>query len=372
MVFQDVCEGEEVKKIGILTFHASHNYGSMLQSYALRKYFLDSGRCCDIINYRTAIQKDIYAVLTKRKGIKYLIKNAYVLTTYKQHKQKFELFERFLREELLCGKELSDSDLKDLQYDQVITGSDQIWNVEANDFSEVYFGRGISCQKTAYAVSCGNGNFDDRTRFDRFESLLREYEAISVRDRATAALVESVTGHTPQIVCDPVMLFDKTTWEILAKAPKAVLPKKYIFFYTLSCTKQVADTAKRLSKMIGLPIVISKVTSQHDILLKSKKVLNCGPQEFLYLLKNAECVITTSYHAILFSIIFNKKFFAVGSRKDNRQKDIIGVFGIEDNIIGETASINDIDKVMRTKKDYSEKIKEFSISGRKFLENNVR
>ena len=360
-----------MKKIGILTFHASHNYGSMLQAYALRKYALDAGLDCDIINYRTAKQKDIYAVLTKRKGMRYLVKNAYVLTTYKQHKEKFRLFEKFLQEELACGAELSEDDLKDLQYDQVITGSDQIWNVEANDFSDVYFGNGISCPKIAYAVSCGNGDFKDKSRFDRFGDCLREYDAISVRDKATAALVSSVTGQTPQIVCDPVMLFDKTVWGSLAKKPNVKLPGKYIFLYTLSCTRQVSDVAKKLSQIVGLPVVISKVTSQYDILLKSKKVLNSGPKEFLYLLQNSEFVVTTSYHAMLFSMIFNKKFFTVGSKTDNRQKDLLETFGIEDNIIDETVTAKDIEKVLGMHIDYTQKISDFARNGKRFLEENV-
>ncbi len=360
-----------MKKVGILTFHASHNYGSMLQAYALKKYVCDHGAECEIVNYRTEKQKDIYAVLTKRKGLRYILKNFYVLMHYRKHKDKYELFEKFLSDTLGCGAELSDEDMSKLSYDVVVTGSDQIWNIEANDFSDIYFGKGVNCDKIAYAVSCGNGDFANETAFRKYAEYIRAYRAISVRDSATAKLVETTVGQAPMQVCDPVMLLDSGVWATLAAKPKTALPKKYIFLYTLSCTKELADTAKKLSDSLGLPIVISKVTSPHDILMKAKKVFDCGPAEFLYLMQNAECVLTTSFHAMLFSMILSKHFFAVGSTNDNRQKVLLKHFGIEKNIVDSSISDEEIVSVMNADVDFSSKIEEFSRSGKAFLEENL-
>ena len=66
-----------MKKVGIVTFHASHNYGSCLQAYALQHAISDLGFVCEIINFRTDIQKEIYKVFTDRKGLKFILKNLY-------------------------------------------------------------------------------------------------------------------------------------------------------------------------------------------------------------------------------------------------------------------------------------------------------
>ena len=81
-----------MKKTAIITFHASHNYGSMLQAYALQTTVESLGHSCDVINLRTDRQKDLYTVFTKRKGVKYLLKNGTHLLYYPSLKRKYEKF----------------------------------------------------------------------------------------------------------------------------------------------------------------------------------------------------------------------------------------------------------------------------------------
>lgn len=358
-----------MRKTGILTFHAAHNYGSMLQAYALKNYIENHGALCEIINYRTATQKDIYAVLTKRKGIKYTLKNAYALLTYRAQKEKWQRFEDFLKEELACEKELSVKDINSNGYDAVITGSDQIWNINANDFSDIYLGKSISFEKIAYAASCGTRREDPANGAGQITELLSEYSHISVRDSATKDFVHRYLPEKPvDVVCDPVVLHDKTFWDKIISAPRKRVPQKYIFMYTLQCSKDLVSAAKKVSYVLGLPIVISKVTNQYDMVMKAKKVLGCGPKEFLYLLKNAEVVVTSSFHAMLFSLIYDKKIFLFDGQNDNRHKDIIEKFALQQNILSAKMSNDEIvSSLQNMQTDYSEKIPEYSAGGRKFI-----
>lgn len=129
-----------MKKVGIITFHASHNYGSMLQAYALQQVVLSMGYDCEIINFRSITQKEMYMPIFMRgtlygKCVRFIIQSPYALGMLK----KYRLFEKFLKEELiLSSKEyntLKDLENADFSYDYYISGSDQIWNVHINDFN---------------------------------------------------------------------------------------------------------------------------------------------------------------------------------------------------------------------------------------------
>ena len=92
------------KKVGLITFHAAHNYGSSLQAYALKNTYAELDADCEIINFRTPAQKDQYRPLTKRKGLKYVLKNLFFLLNYRERKEKYDKFEFFISNSLLNGQ----------------------------------------------------------------------------------------------------------------------------------------------------------------------------------------------------------------------------------------------------------------------------
>ena len=133
-----------MKKVGIITFHASHNYGSMLQAYALQQVVLSMGYDCEIINFRSIAQKEMYKPIFLKgtfygKCVRFIIQATYALDILK----KYRLFEYFLKEELILSPKeyttLHDLENENFSYDYYISGSDQIWNVHAYDFNYAYF-----------------------------------------------------------------------------------------------------------------------------------------------------------------------------------------------------------------------------------------
>lgn len=150
-----------MKKVGIITFHAAHNYGSMLQAYALQQVVLSMGYDCEIINFRSIVQKEQYKPIFMvgtlyGKCVRFIIQATYALGILKKHR----LFERFLKEELILSKKeyttLKDLESENFNYDYYISGSDQIWNTYTIDFNYAYFLPFVkSGKRIAYAPSMG-------------------------------------------------------------------------------------------------------------------------------------------------------------------------------------------------------------------------
>ena len=322
------------KKVGILTFHAAHNYGSNLQSYALQKTVSDLGVDCEIINFRTERQKDQYSPLTKRKGIKYLLKNGYFLLNYKKRKEKYDKFESFICNYLVKSeKEYSSLGMLEttrLEYDYYISGSDQIWNTVPRDADNAYFLPFVKTgKKIAYAPSFGQ--FSNIKLTKDIQQYIKDYDYISVREKYGQTLVGSITGEEPPVMPDPTLLLSVDEWDTLAEKP--ILNEDYLFFYTLFASPQVIKVVKEISKRLNLKVVISNVSNQYEIFSGFKKITTAGPREFLSLIKHAKFICVTSFHGAVFSILFNKPFFAINGMKDNRVATLLQLTDLTDRAI---------------------------------------
>ena len=359
-------------KIGILTFHAAHNFGSMLQAYALKNYIATTFDAeVEIVNFRTSVQKDIYSVITKRKGMKYFIKNMYSMLEYIPLKKKHEKFENFLQTKLSCYDECNTLDeINSKHYDIVIAGSDQIWNVNTNDFEWIYLLEGINTRKISYAVSCGP-NLVSIEEKERISRNLSQFYSISTRDNATKNFVKNLSNKEAEVVCDPVLLMDKEKWIDLSNEIVLDLPEKYIFFYTLSCNERMRKIVQQISKVLKLPVVVPHNTNQHDLFMKSNRKLKTGPIEFLNLMNNASVVVTSSFHAMLFSIIFNKQFYIIDGMKDNRKKDILLKYNLQSQSIDDTLNEEIIkEQYDNVKCDFSDIVMNLRENGEAFLRRN--
>ena len=308
------------EKVGIITFHAAHNYGSSLQSYALQKVVSQMNVPCEIINFRTEAQKDQYRPITKRKGLKYILKNMYFFFNYKARKTKYDIFERFIAEKLVKSsreyESLEQLRSADLDYTHYISGSDQIWNTAPNDANMAYFLPFVKeGKRVAYAPSFGQiGNIRYK---DQIKQYLKLYDCLSIREEAGAELVEELIGKRVPVLVDPTMLLEKNEWERLI--PKQRLIKgEYIFFYTLFADPEMIKIVKMTSQVLGIPVVISNVSNQYEIFSGFQKHTETGPIEFLNLIQNAKFVCTSSFHGTVFSILLHKPFMAIRGATDKR------------------------------------------------------
>lgn len=341
------------KKIGIISFHSAHNYGSMLQNYALQKVIEKLGGSPVTINMRTERQKKQYEYFPSLKShpnVRQLVKSAFYLPFRKQLIEKDRLFENFMNTHLKLTKEVNEDTIKGLEkFDVYISGSDQIWNPAAGDFSWNYFLEFCTppILKMSYAASMGPNPFHLSNSLEILERIrkdLSSYSVISVREQRTKELVDSLHLEKECIVhVDPTILLSSKEWEQLLPE-EHVVNGKYIFFYNPVFVRDAYEAAKKLAQISGLPVVTSNIANYKAVILFPgfKYRLDVGPIEFLDLVKNAEWVIGHSFHLMVFSILFRRKFIAVNGISDSRISNLLSLTGLERNATSESRSILDV------------------------------
>ena len=324
-----------------VTFHASHNYGSMLQAYALQQVVKSLGHENEIINLRTNVQKHVYMSYAKLPLRKKLIFQILFHSKYSGALKKYQLYEDFLKNELQLTKEFPDIDAiksAGLDFDCYISGGDQIWNTFPIDFDWSFYLPFTNGKKISYGVSMGPRGEEVITQKDLVKQYLEGYTHIGVRENGTKAIVESLTGKTATITLDPVLLLQKEQW--FAKySQESIIGGDYILIYSPRYNKGVYDIARRLGKKYGYK-VISTINIHPRIDLKGEMCgitehIATGPWEFLNLLQHAKFVVSGSFHAVVFSILFNKPFFAVNGDKDNRMRTTLENCGLMERTICE-------------------------------------
>lgn len=320
-------------KTATITFHASHNYGSMLQAYALQQVLINKiGVENEILNLRTVNQKAVYPDPSKNKiNIQTILKRILKLSLQSHLQNKYSLFEDFLSDYLLLSPEFNNADeLIDYaqQFDYLISGSDQIWNTICADFDWGYYLPFARNNAIAYAPSMGPCPLRHvaEANYEKIRKCLSGFKAISVREKGTAELIEKITGYKPQVLIDPTMLLDMNDWDKLAGETN-LLNEKYIFLYSPSYTLEICELASDISARFGLQVVVSNKLPTKFLVKhkkgKFKQILDCGPIQFIRLVRSAEFVISGSFHAIVFSILYQKPFLAYKGDTDSRMKQIL-------------------------------------------------
>lgn len=325
-------------KTATITFHAAHNYGSVLQAYALQNVICSLGHENEIINFRTERQIDLYTVFTKRKGIKYFFKNASHALYYNSLKQRVDKFENFINNVLCCTKKIyttiEELEKENFQKDCFIAGSDQIWNPIPADFDWAYYLPFVkNGRKIAYAPSFGQlASTGDQSTIQKMKTYLQSFDAISVRDQKAADNVKHIVGKDAKVVLDPTLLLSAEEWKKLLPA-KPCREGEYIFFYTLFADQEIMAMVKTLSQALHLPVVVSNFSNQFDVINPFEKHYDAGPIEFLDYIYHAKFVITSSFHGTVFSTIFNRPFFSIKGNEDARISQLLRTTGLENRSV---------------------------------------
>ena len=310
-------------KTATITFHASHNYGSMLQAYALQQVLFRLGYDNEIINLRTECQRQVYKYpeTFDYKGIKAFLKSILYIPYVKNLQKKYALFEQFLESSLVLTREYKS--LEELQetgfdYDCYISGGDQIWNTTPKDFDWSFYLPFVQKGKRiSYAVSMGPKAEEQVFNRDRIREYLLKYNSISVREEGTASLISILIDKQVGLTLDPALLLTSEEWS-KNFSQKPIVEGDYIFLYVPYFMRSVYEMSEYLSKRLKMKVVVSLLGGYKSLLYSFDKCLAVGPWEFLNLLKHAKLVVSGSFHALVFSVLFHVPFFAVNGDKDNR------------------------------------------------------
>ena len=328
-------------KIGQLTFHASHNYGSVLQAYALSQQLRLMGHETQFINLRSNAQKKAYEVIGDNEDI---IHKIFHYALYYWLKKRYDEYERFItkvlpitQEEYHSTEELCECSLP---YDAYVCGGDQIWNPVCLDFETAYYlqflGIDDPALKISYATSFGITEFDAKT-IHQIGQWLKPFDVISVREEQSVALIQSVSEKPVYTVCDPVLLLDRREWEQLSVRPK--LKRPYILVYFLINNHGSRSLTEYLRKTLGYDVVIFNEYIR-DFFKPYHKAYSASPEEFVGLFLNASFVYTNSFHGTAFATMFEKPFLTaiafdqVNTKNNNdvRKIDFLKRLGLENRL----------------------------------------
>jgi len=294
-------------KIGILTYHNTTNYGAVFQCYALQKYILNKGIQCETINYNNSVLKNRYSTNIFSNNIKQTIKK---IRNYRFTKNLNRSFEEFIKENIKLSKsEYNEISINEAnkEYDKFIVGSDQIWNLKLSGNDKNYYLDFVkdNNKKNSYAASFGITSFE-KCQEKIIIDLLKKFKNISVREKHGIELINKlgIKNKVNQHI-DPVFLLDKEQWSKFICEIKT--KKKYILVYEITYTNNMMDFARNLAKKNNYEIIFVSGTNRKMKCATNKS--NLSPEEFLSYLKNAEYIITSSFHCMAFSVIFNKEFY---------------------------------------------------------------
>ena len=363
--------------VGILTFHKAINYGAVLQAYALRTAVEAMGKPCAVVNYvGEKMHAESRPMYIARCGS--VVDQLLYYYRLPMRAATVKKFEQFCRTSLNLSHEevIGEDALRALPetWDAFITGSDQVFNYDGTgeDFNYyLEFAKG-QAKKIAYAPSFGLSTVD-QVHAPRVTDALQSFDALSVREELGAQIVEDLIGKRPVQVCDPTFLISKQQWEQLCIPPKHKKP--YVLTYTFG-SRHLEAVAKELAEQIG-GIVVNINRSLPGI-VGGKNVKNAyapGPQEFLGLIKNAEIVLTNSFHGTALSVLLEKEFYVFTNHysnsgaTNNRFETLAKKLGVTDRVY------HSIGSVQRSAVDYSavrKKISSWREESLSFLSNALQ
>ena len=342
-----------MKKIGVMTLDSrSYNYGGILQEYALCYVLEEVGFDAKIIDFD--LSSEIYTFSYKRS---LLNSNINKLTNkFKQRRKntskidvssyvslRHEKFDQFRAAYLKLSKRYTSKNISDAdnEFDLFICGSDQIWNPDFNVpefFLDFVLG---SQRKIIYGASLGRHELTKR-QLSIYKKMMLNLGHISVREDDAKTILQPLTSSEIEVVLDPTLLVQPNKWRELVRLPQK-MDLKYIFCYFLDNNAEKQKAANKAAQELGLKIVT--IPFLHDCYEKQSETFGdyrfckIGPQEFLGLICNANLVLTDSFHATVFSVLFKKDFWTFSRdcgtyNMDSRIVTLLRYFELPNRMVG--------------------------------------
>lgn len=316
------------KELALITCYFQHNYGSQLQALATEMMCRRMGLDYETIRIdglRPEINRAKYKYFLSRitdiqtvKDKFATVKKVWAKTTNKQYAKNLAIrdgfFDRFAEEQFHLSKTYTSK--KELgecarDYSAFIVGSDQLWlpsNIAADYYTLSYVPDDV--KKIAYATSFGVANLP-RKQAEVARKFLPRFDSIMVREQSGQRLVKELTGKDVPIVCDPTMMFSADEWNELLPTSRRI-KENYILCYFLGDNPWQRKWAKQLAaktgnKIVQLPNLDNYIKSDEGF--ADYPLYDVDPLDFVALVRDAEYVLTDSFHCTVFSSLFNKQFF---------------------------------------------------------------
>ena len=356
------------KRVCLVTWFESSNYGTNMQAYALVKT-LRNLNCECLINdyvYKNIDFCNVYWVFNKiwqklNSKLSYILqskmRNDINIKFEKKLKKREELHKKYISDNYTLAGIRNKKQLLQLcgWADYFISGSDQAWNPYYLNRCYLLDFVKDGIPKVSYASSFGINRLPAWSK-NTYKNLLNRYKYISVREKQGISIIQNLIDKKVEHVLDPTLLVTKKEWHEFAdhaEIKRGVKElKNYILCYFVGDKEQYWIHVEKLKNITGLPVIV--IPLNIETFLRNEDIyIEVGPYEFVWLIENASIVCTDSFHAVAFSLIFNKDFYVLKRFLDNDEKSqnsrlysLLESLSLEDRYIDpHKNSINKIKKI---------------------------
>lgn len=316
-------------KIVTVTSQKADNYGAVLQAYALQRTLINLGYKNEILDISVQKKRSRSLTIVIRQAVLDFQKNLY----YNRNKKLSGRFTGF-RENLLKQTKPYYS-IEELQEnppeaDIYLTGSDQVFAL-GNALVPVRFLDFGAPDKVRASYAASKGLFEkDENSIKYLKSMLSQFDCISSREEQGTEYIKNTLGFDCSTHIDPVFLLDREQWNEITPEPRVKDP--YILCFRMLRHDAFQSLVDKLKKETGWQVI--SIQPRADKKLKADKYLfDVTPQEFVQLIRDAGVVVTTSFHATAFSVIFNKKFYSLIDYKPERAIELCKMFGVDNRLV---------------------------------------
>lgn len=334
-------------RIGVLTLPLHNNFGGILQAYALQQVLNNLGHDTVLIDKSKYVSLGPwywkYPIYVKRTILKYLMRKDIIVRadveqnripkTIAKHTDLFidKYIKRFFTKDF--------SNIKKEDFDVIIVGSDQIWRPKyffsAIENAYLDFAKEWNIKRIAYAASFGTEDWeytDEQTI--NCAALLKKFNAVSVRESSATKLCKENLGVEALHVLDPTMLLEKDEYINLFKETETAKSDGNLFCYILDSGTEKDDIINTIAteKRVKPFYVNSKY---EDLAAPLVERIQQPVEKWLRAFHDAEFIITDSFHACVFSIIFNKPFIVYGNKERGmaRFESLLKIFELEERMV---------------------------------------
>ena len=339
-------------RIGIITIQKSPaSYGGNLQAFALWRFLSNLGHDVEIIDLYRPAQEGYINSTNSLKYHTFTYNPSYSLTSVKawisslnprgwfaqiRKKRFLQKMREFAAQARYSRPYFSVDDLYNTPpaYDLLISGSDQIWNKDMKfEMAPYFLDFAKDCRKISYASSFGQSTFDESYKA-QIKQWLSNYECVSVRENSGVELLDSL-GIKSSLVLDPTFLLSSEEWLKQVEINKANKP--FIMLFTLYNSERVLESVRIIAKEMNLEVYSNKPYKDF------RCIADISVNKWLGYINSSSIVITDSFHATTFSIIFKKNIYSLvvdnadSSKRSTRLVNLLGLINLQDHLINENS-----------------------------------
>lgn len=287
-------------KVGILTFHEVFNPGAFLQALATQRLVESLGHDAHIINYTPPTHR--YSFVQNLRGLSWKVPILFPRAIQNYRKDNAFAAARAKWMNLTRPYETAD-EVSTEPFDAVLIGADVVWNYVIKKYGQdpLYFGTGLNTKKLiSFAPSFGPCTLEDSPPAYVSQGLAN-FDSVSVRDENSKAIVQSLTGSEPPIICDPAFHLDQNQLPLECNEKEPFL---LVYMLAQYVSPETISQIRRFAKERGLKII---ATLYHQKWVDKNRTGE-GPMDWLGLIHHADFVVTNTFHGLVFCSKMEKKF----------------------------------------------------------------